>query len=223
MFRNYIFYIFLFQFTTVVNSYTLLNRSNHTANYVDNKIYFLGGETEEKNYTNDFFYLDVSKPFTLNSDLPVVDLSSKPLIYSNVFPITTVCGSKNDTIFLIGGEFEDNTAPLVFAFNASNQVWNNVDSGSKPPARRRLAASTCNDESGKIYMFGGAIFDANNLPISRNDILIFDTNQFIWSIGSTLNAPPPITIATANILPDGIIVYLGGLASPGGVVGFSMV
>ena len=83
MFRYYIFYICFFQLVSIVNSYTLLKRGYHIASYVDNKIYFLGGSTEEKAYTNDFFYLDVSKPFTLDSDLPIVDLSSKSLTYNH--------------------------------------------------------------------------------------------------------------------------------------------
>src|ERR1051325_9015274 len=119
--RYYIFCIFLYKLATIVNSYTLLKRNLHTANYVDDKIYFLGGQTgtdgiDAKLYTNDFFYLDVSKPFTLDSDLPIVDLTGKTRIPNHAIATSTVCGPSKDTIFLFGGEFEDNTAPLVFAF-----------------------------------------------------------------------------------------------------------
>ena len=59
MVRYYIFFIFLFYLTTVVTSYTLLRRNDHTASYLDDKIYFLGGETDYTSFTSDFFYLDV--------------------------------------------------------------------------------------------------------------------------------------------------------------------
>src|SRR5436190_13014285 len=156
MFRYYIFYVCFFQLASIVNSYTLLKRGYHTASYVDNKIYFLGGTTDEKAYTNDFFYLDVSKPFTLGSDLPIVDLSNKSLIYNYSIATLTVCGPNKDTIFLLGGEFEDNTAPLVFAYNASDPVWVFVNDKGPKPMRRRYLGSVC-DKNAKIYLFGGTI------------------------------------------------------------------
>src|ERR1043166_7494588 len=123
MFRYYyhMFSIFLFQLITIVNSYTLLKRYQHTASYANNKVYFIGGATDVLKYTNDFFYLDVSKPFTLDSDLPVVGLNND-LIPKHVLAATTICSSNRDTIFLFGGEFEDAKAPLVFAYNTSNPV-----------------------------------------------------------------------------------------------------
>jgi hypothetical protein len=211
MFRYYIFCICIFQLlATVVNSYTLLNRVQHTASYVDNKIYFLGGSTNEKTYTNDFFYLDVSKPFTLDSDLPIVDLSDKTSIPNHATATSSVCGSNKDTIFLFGGTFEDDTAPLVFAFNISNPVWTIVNDKGSKPIRRSLSSGVCS-ENAKIYSFGGV-----NGGIVRNDFDIFDTNQFIWSAGNNLNTPPPMDTIAATLLPDGRIVYLGGATYPGG-------
>src|SRR5436309_3439331 len=121
MVRYYIFFIFLFNLTTVVSSYTLLGRNDHTANYLDDKIYFLGGETDYASFTSDFFYLDVSKPFDtfLGSDLSIVDLTNLSQILKHARSTSTICGPNKDTIFLFGGDIEnkDIAEPLVFAFN----------------------------------------------------------------------------------------------------------
>src|ERR1043165_581557 len=108
MFRCYIFFICLLQLAIIVNS--LIGRTSHTACYVDNKIYFIGGETT-KGSTNDVFYLDVSKPFSLlGSDLPIVNITSN--ISNRVSATSTGC---KDTIFLLGGN--DDNAPFIYTYN----------------------------------------------------------------------------------------------------------
>ncbi|RIA87860.1 hypothetical protein C1645_877771 [Glomus cerebriforme] len=213
MFQYPIFLIFLSQLATIVNSYALLNRGDHTANYVNDKIYFLGGHTNERPFTNDFFYLDVSKPFNSFLDLPIVDLTNITYVPKHTRATSTICGLKKDTIFIFGGDienFKDDT-PLVFAFNTNNPEWSYANIGGVKPIRRRLSADIC-DKNAKMYIFGGTI--SNHWPpfIYSNDFDILDTmiNPFIWKRGSDLNIPPPMDIATATLLPDGRIIYLGG-------------
>jgi hypothetical protein len=210
MFRYNIFHIILIlQLAIIANSYTLLKRTQHTASYVDNKIYFIGGKTDEKTYTNDFFYLDVSKPFTLNFELPIVDLSSKTSIPNHAMATSIVCGLNKDTIFLFGGEFEDSTAHLDFVFNISNPLWATVNVKGSKPMRRRWSTGVC-DKNARIYSFGGAINQ-----YTTNSFNIFDTNQLIWSAGSNINIPPRMDTVAAILLPDGRIIHIGGVIWPG--------
>ena len=44
---------------------------------------------------------------------------------------------------------------------------------------------------------------------------IFDTVSLTWSKGSTINAPLPRVDYTATLLPNGIIVFIGGREDPG--------
>ena len=117
--------------------------------------------------------------------------------------MSSVCGSNKVTIFLLGGEFEDNTAALVYAFNISNPVWTVVNYRGPKPIRRSFLAGVCNDA--KIYSFRGTTIDSFG-----DDLDIFDTNQLTWSLGNRLNIPPPMGASAAISLPDGRIIYIGG-------------
>jgi hypothetical protein len=215
-----IFFIFLFHLTAIVSSHTLFKRTEHTANYVDNKIYFLGGIITDGSYTDDFFYLDVSKPFDLfsGSGLSIVDLTNLTKIPKHARATSIICGPNKDTIFLFGGNFETNhIVPLVSAFNVSNPGWTYVGSRGSVPVRRRYSAGVC-DKSAKMYIFGGTTND----PFAfRNDFDILNTIYLTWSVGPKSRIPPPMDIATATILSDGRIVYLGG--NEGQYVGMSEV
>ncbi|CAG8456521.1 1379_t:CDS:2 [Funneliformis caledonium] len=208
MFRYDIFLILLFQLLTLVNSYKLIVRALHTANYVNDKIYFLGGETDTTSYTNDFFYLDVSAPFTLDS-LPIVDITSKVQIAKHQRATSTVCGPNKDTIFLFGGtiDIDESAASLVYAFNISVPQWTNTNIRGTQPKRRKASSVVC-DGNARMFIFGGT-----NSEGYQNDFDILDTDQLTWSLGSSKNIPPPMELATANLLSNGKIVYLGGYSN----------
>jgi hypothetical protein len=78
--------------------------------------------------------------------------------------------------------------------------------------KRRLTTGVC-DKNARIYSFGGVV----DYSVTNN-FDIFDTNQFIWSTGSNLNIPPPMDTIAATLLPDGRIVYIGGVTFPGSIV-----
>ncbi|CAI2185698.1 17716_t:CDS:2 [Funneliformis geosporum] len=209
MFRYNILLIFLLQLITLVNSYKLIGRSLHTANYINDKIYFLGGETDTASYTNDFFYLDVSAPFTLNS-LPIVDLTRNVQIAKLQRASSTVCGPNKDTIFLFGGwiDIDESAASLVYTFNISVPQWTNTNIRGPQPNRRVASSVVCDDKDARMYIFGGT-----NNEGYKNDFDILDTDQITWSLGNRINIPPPMDLATANLLSDGKIVYLGGYSN----------
>ncbi|CAG8465601.1 14745_t:CDS:2 [Funneliformis caledonium] len=183
-------------------------RALHTSNYLNDKIYFLGGETDRASHTNDFFYLDVSAPFTLDS-LPIVDLTRNVQIAKHKRATSSVCGPNKDTIFLFGGDIDgdESAASLVYTFNISVPQWTNTNIEGPQP-QRRVASSVVCDENARMYIFGGTNGDGY-----QNDFDILDTDQLTWSLGSRVNIPPPMDLATANLLSNGKIVYLGGYSN----------
>ena len=99
-------------------------RESHTATYIDNKLYILGGNLPD-NFTfhlNDFFYLDVSGPFNTKS-LSWQDLSRNTTIPPHYGATTVVGGVNNNTLFLYGGYSYDVTMALVYAFDPINKTW----------------------------------------------------------------------------------------------------
>src|SRR3954452_20636051 len=76
-----IFLIYFFRIIFNINcqQYVPTGRYLHTATLVGTKIYFLGGVISiEPQFTNEFFYLDISKSFDKTKGaLPFVNLSDK--------------------------------------------------------------------------------------------------------------------------------------------------
>src|SRR5687768_824667 len=151
-----IYFLFLSRLVAVVNSYTLIERSEHTANHINGKIYFLGGSTNANQHTSDFFYLDISEPFKISSGsiLPIVDLTNITDIIKHTRATSAVCGPNKDIIFLFGGELSTGGIGPLVAFNTSNQLWNVANDKGTIPIRRRFLPSVC-DNNAKFYIFGG--------------------------------------------------------------------
>ncbi|CAB4414587.1 unnamed protein product [Rhizophagus irregularis] len=95
-------------------------------------------------------------------------------------------GAKNDTLFYYGGLSSVSTMALVYTFD---------------PQHIELI-----DYSGKLYLWGGI---SNNIIV--NDMLIFDTINFSWGKGSSVNAPTQRYHFGATLLPNNKIIYMGGV------------
>ncbi|KAF0548072.1 galactose oxidase [Gigaspora margarita] len=67
------------------------------------------------------------------------------------------------------------------------------------------------DNYGKFYTFGeNNSTDLNASYVDYNDMSILDTTSMTWStLAISTNAPPPLSLYTATLLPTGIIVYIG--------------
>src|SRR5436853_7796504 len=92
----------------------------HTATYIDNKLYILGGgrftnSLSGFNITNEFFYLNISGPFNTKS-LSWKDLSNYTTS-SHYGAAAVVGGANNNTLFLYGGYTNDTTMPLISTFD----------------------------------------------------------------------------------------------------------
>src|ERR1043166_9634756 len=106
---------FLLQFLEVNCQMTPFKPSvigGHTATFIDNKLYILGGFNVNNAIVNEFFYLDVSVPFNTRG------LSWQDLTNINTVPPHVVAasdkGANNYTLFLFGA----NTINLVYEFNS---------------------------------------------------------------------------------------------------------
>ncbi|CAB5180052.1 galactose oxidase [Rhizophagus irregularis] len=193
-------------------------RDAPTANIIGNKLYILGGDVmiSDGSYqpTNDFFYLDVTNiPF--NNTLGRIswtDITHLGKMPANSWAASAL-GGKNDSIFLFGGQMEPNEEnALVYVFDINKQEWYEPKISGNPPLRRRNFGAV-NDNLGKMYIFGGTADKYTGYPNTTdfNDMTILDTVHLTWHEGTKEGAPIPRTSYAVTILPDGNIVYIGGI------------
>src|SRR5688572_5847066 len=101
MLQKYLVYIMLwvlFQLLIEIDcqetTYLSKRRSGHTATFIDNKLYILGGFPPDK-VGNDFFYIDFSIPFNIKN-LKVKDLSSTNKVPAHFDAASAKGGANND-------------------------------------------------------------------------------------------------------------------------------
>ncbi|CAG8772780.1 23545_t:CDS:1, partial [Racocetra persica] len=89
-----------------VNMFTPPPRAEQAALLIDNKIYFNGGWNNLNiNYVSDFFYLDISKPFSTNNIglMPWTDLSSIAGRIMRTASTACIGANKNQNIYFSVG------------------------------------------------------------------------------------------------------------------------
>ncbi|CAB4407957.1 unnamed protein product [Rhizophagus irregularis] len=196
MSRYSIFFFVFFLQLIITSPYTLVGRSGHTASYMDNKIYFLGGGTKiYRDGTNDFFYLDVSKPFNLDSTLPIVDLSNDARqIYPHENGVSTICGPNKDTIYLIC------RASMSYSYRfINNKEW--VPGTIFAP---EWSSTVCNKNGSYIYTYGSYRYDVKKHAMYMMSI----TDTTSWNSGlSDLDITNNLGLSI--LLPDERIAYIG--------------
>ncbi|RHZ53537.1 hypothetical protein Glove_441g57 [Diversispora epigaea] len=185
----------------------------HNSVIIDNKLLVFGGSID---YTYELFYLDLSTSFE-NNKLTWTSINENSLpVY--IWRATTVLSLDNSTIYLYGGFMLNKNnnydySNLVYTYDYSTSTWSasNLGGDTVPP---RQDIEGVIDNSGKIYIFGG--YNATNLASSTG--LLYDDMNVLNTISSTWttlsisgNIPNKCSHYTANILPNGIIVYIGGL------------
>uniref|UniRef100_U9SZN8 Galactose oxidase n=1 Tax=Rhizophagus irregularis (strain DAOM 181602 / DAOM 197198 / MUCL 43194) TaxID=747089 RepID=U9SZN8_RHIID len=197
MSRYSIFFFVFFSQLIITSPYTLVGRSGHTASYMDNKIYFLGGRTKiYRDGTNDFFCLDVSKPFNLDSTLPiVVDLSNDARqIYPHKNGASAICGPNKDTIYLIC------RASMSYSYRfINNKEW--VPGTIFIP---EWSSTVCNKNGSYIYTYGSYHYDVKKHAMYTMSI----TDTTSWNSGlSDLDITNNLGLSI--LLPDERIAYIG--------------
>ncbi|RHZ45757.1 hypothetical protein Glove_655g14 [Diversispora epigaea] len=120
----------------------------------------------------------------------------------------------NSTIYLYGGFLQNGTIPdsgylnPVYIYDYPNSIWSKlVIGGDVVPIRQDTKGVI--DNSGLIYIFGG--YNSTD-EILFNDMNILDTVSNNWTtLSISENIPLRCSRYTVNILPNGIIVYIGGV------------
>ncbi|CAG8729904.1 14248_t:CDS:2, partial [Dentiscutata heterogama] len=102
---------------------------------------------------------------------------------------------------------------VVYEFNTKTQKWNTPNiSGTLP--KRRKEIQIVQDNSGKVYMFGGLANPSTGSTKTKwfNDMNILDIIEMSWSKVSNFNnnTPPLQADFTATMLNNSVIVYIGG-------------
>ncbi|KAF0439194.1 galactose oxidase [Gigaspora margarita] len=223
IFHSFLLYILFFNLITRIDSYTPSPRYFVNSILVGTKIYFLGGWSKNSDGTegcqNSVFYLDLSAPFDTRNNIPWTDLTSTAGIpVSTCWQVSALGGPDNSSIYAFGGMMLDKNITLsvdttVYEFNTKTQQWNTLNISGTPPKRRK-EIQIVQDNSGKVYMFGGLINPSTGSTKTRwfNDMNILDIIGMSWSkvSNSKHNAPPLQVDYTATMLNNSVIVYIGG-------------
>ncbi|CAG8679632.1 8625_t:CDS:2, partial [Cetraspora pellucida] len=181
-----------------------------------NILYTLGGNTDPNSVSfspsNDFFYLNISVAFDI-TNIPWINLSNVVDTPKQGGAAVSAGGPNKNIIFLFGGEVDNSShgISLVHEYDTTKNVWRTpIIQGIQPPRRAFLRSVT--DVTGKMYLFGGTYdnYTGNSTFAFDNRMDILDTIGLTWSKGTELQAPTPRDGFSATLLPNGIIVYLGG-------------
>ncbi|RHZ52409.1 hypothetical protein Glove_461g37 [Diversispora epigaea] len=203
-------------------------RTVHNGVIIDDRLLIFSGNTNTTDYTYELSYLDLSKPFDNNNlTWTLIPKGSLPVSTSRS---TAVLSLDNSTIYLFGGYMRNKIthnydySNLVYAYNYPTSTWSAPELGDIVTPRQNINGVI--DNSGIIYIFGG--FNATNLNrttgVLFNDMNILKTDSNTWTTLSIFeNLPIPCNQYTANILPNGIIVYIGGSENVGSTVDFTLV
>jgi N-acetylneuraminic acid mutarotase len=150
-----------------------LQRSSHTVNLFNEKIYVFGGEHNPR--------------IPINNHLLVYDLKSNKWEYiesnnNNLKPRLGHASCQNgDKLFLFGGRtgFEMGESSLndLFVFDIKENIWTELkksnDSDVWPEAR---SYHTMTSLKNKLYLFGGCSANQSRL----NDLYEYDLNENKW-------------------------------------------
>ncbi|CAB4393083.1 unnamed protein product [Rhizophagus irregularis] len=173
-------------------------RQGHTATFIDNKLYILGGY-EDGRVRKDFFYIDFSVPFN-TQNLITKDLSNINTVPEHSFAISVKGGANNNTLFLLF-LYKATSMDSVYTFDPQTNLWN-IPKIIGDTYHRSHSLTGIIDNKGKMYLWGGLDIYMN----VNNDMLILDTVNLVWSKGSF--APTTIISNAAILLPDNKIIYM---------------
>ncbi|RHZ45764.1 hypothetical protein Glove_655g3 [Diversispora epigaea] len=194
----------------------LPKRFLHNSVIIDDKLLVISGYTNVTDYTYELFYLDLSTSFENNKlTWTLIPEGSLP-VYT--WRSTAVLSLDNSTIYLYGGFMTNKDthdydySNLVYTYDYSTSTWSIPNLGGDTVSPRQDMKGVI-DNSGKIYIFGG--FNATNLASFTgflfNDMNVLNTASNTWTTLSISGSLPNRCFHyTADILPNGIIVYIGG-------------
>ncbi|CAG8680700.1 17020_t:CDS:2, partial [Dentiscutata heterogama] len=219
-----------------VHSFKPEPRGGHMVTLANDRIYFFGGsrpipmtssvwnQTHQFNLSDEVFYLDLSSSFSVDLP-PFTDLSATSRMPFGSEKGTTVLGNRGIRIFLIGGVQQNmetfgynTTNSSLWIYNINSQHWDTSGPGTYgPPLPRRRSTATVIDKNGVIYIYGGRVEVDTGSDVFTifDDFFTFDTLLLKWS--NLTDHPSKRSHASATLMPDGKIIYIGGVtqSAPG--------
>ncbi|PKY25902.1 hypothetical protein RhiirB3_441028 [Rhizophagus irregularis] len=196
---NFILLLLLLQILTIVKSQLLTPspsvRTLHSSIYVGKKLYIFGG------------FRDNPLTDTIENNEKTLFLN----LFSSVLSggvAASYGGEKNDTIYFINNE--NTTSPSVLTFNTSDNSWLKYSSISveRPIGRNQMRPIT--DYNGKIYLLAGFPFTTiQDVTRNQGGMFIFDTIELSCVLKDAIDGMLRVEYS-ATLLPNGIIVYMGG-------------
>lgn len=202
----HIFLVFL-QCSIIVASFEPEVRSYHSAVYIENKLYIIGGDNDP---ADNFLYLDLSIPFHKDRP-PWFNLDFCKIPFNVYRAAASFGGIDNFTIFLIGGERSEKETNYVYSFNTKSFIWDNSLTNDENTPDWHLDVQSVTDPSGKIYIYGGWLSG-----VRSNELSIWDTINLSWKVGPSPNSKSGRYGHTTTLLSNGIIVIIGGYVDGGG-------
>ncbi|CAG8657766.1 8712_t:CDS:2, partial [Funneliformis caledonium] len=187
-----------------------LQRKHHTATFINNKLYILGGnvifaEEDKKFVGKGFFSLDFSTKFKTTQELSWNDMTNDNIVPAHS-GATTVKGVDDKTLILYGGShFKSERMSLIYNYDTIDNRWNELNESY--PHRSGITAINCDSI---MYLFGG--FSKKERTV--NEMLYLNLQTLQWGIASSINGPDPRMDYGAVLLLDKNIMYLGGRRGP---------
>ncbi|RIB17098.1 hypothetical protein C2G38_2142771 [Gigaspora rosea] len=229
------FYIFIF-LLNFTSAFIPVGRVSHSSVLINRNLYFIGGYrfydysgSIIENTTNEFFYLDVSKQFTLNdsSTIPWNDLTNTggPKLAS-----TAVCsGEFNDVIYVFDGKNNEIVYEglTIYQYNLIKKQWIDYNTKVKRILPSNRSHNSCAKFNGSMIIMSGkylhndlALDDAwlfntvtSSWRLSQNheNLILYNTNTDEWTTRKTYGTTPPGRVDfSAVITPDRRVIIFGG-------------
>ncbi|CAB4373623.1 unnamed protein product [Rhizophagus irregularis] len=192
-------------------------RFEHTATIVDNKLFILGGFGEKEG--KEFFYLDVSSPFTTLKP-SWDDLTDINTLEAHWGATSVNGGADNSSLILYGGmQYNEDSShsnfPLIHIFDAQNNSW----SVPEVPGQEQifyLTGSGVIDHSGQIskyHLFYLYLGDSDGADPNLSEVLLYNTIDDRWRVQETIgNIPSNRSDFSAVLALDGQrVIIFGGI------------
>ncbi|RGB22441.1 hypothetical protein C1646_776086 [Rhizophagus diaphanus] len=185
-----------------LSPYTLVERDRHTASYMDNKIYFLGGSTEQYPIDTIFLICGVSEDNFYYRFINNKEWAQDSLIFSSGVQWSSVVCNKNGSYIYTYGRYDDaNKYVMTIKDTTRNSV------SSKLNITNCLAPAILLPD-GRIAYIGEII----NENLWFRNIYIYNPNDGTWRNMSTSGIEPsPRHSHTAVLTQDGLIIIYRGI------------
>ncbi|RIB09155.1 hypothetical protein C2G38_291119 [Gigaspora rosea] len=179
---------------------------------ISNKLYFYGGWDYSSGGLGDIFYIDLSQPF--DSSNPTFQLQSmqapkaaySSVVYKDEIIIFAGSGDKigmvNDLVIINETNFFVNTTTTKNSSNSNINGW---------PAPRRWHPAVIDSIKAKMYIWGG---EDSSGSLSDAALYNFDLLTYSWNVNTLPNQPVGRRQHTATLIPDGKIIFIGGMNTP---------